>query len=203
MTVEQIKVGADNFSYLIYDRRGGSGALVDPSTDPTKALSRIRELGIELKYLINTHHHTDHTAENGTVLVETKAKLVASKEESKKIREKADILVSDGDQLDLGGVGMKFILTPGHTPGGICILVDEKYLITGDTLFIDDCGRCDLPGGSLKDMFDSLGRIRKMDPSLIVYPGHDYGPRKHDTLGNQIRSNKTLRVSDPEEFSKL
>ena len=104
-----------------------------------------------------------------------------------------DILVSDHTKLKLGQITLHFIHTPGHTPGSICIKVNNSAIITGDTLFIDDCGRTDLPGGSLIEMYNTLQKkILPLSNELIVYPGHDYGPKPFDTLGNQKNTNKTL-----------
>lgn len=97
-----------------------------------------------------------------------------------------------------------FLLTPGHTPGSICILVNNEAIITGDTLFIGDCGRTDLPGGNLTQMYNTLHyKIKSLPDHLIVYPGHNYGNKPFDTLGNQKLTNKTLVVKNLEEFSRL
>ena len=115
-----------------------------------------------------------------------------------------DQIVSDADILQLGTVPLTIIHTPGHTPGGICILVNKTALLTGDTLFIGDCGRTDLPGGDVSQMFHSLHeKIMKLPDELIVYPGHDYGNKPFDTLGNQKRTNKTLLESSLHKFSQI
>ena len=115
-----------------------------------------------------------------------------------------DIYVNDGFKLKLGNINLEFILTPGHTPGGICIIIDNKVILTGDTLFIGDCGRADLPGGDLHIMYSTLkNKIMLLSDSLIVYPGHDYGNKPYDTLGNQKKVNKTLNVKNFEDFSKI
>jgi glyoxylase-like metal-dependent hydrolase (beta-lactamase superfamily II) len=131
-------------------------------------------------------------------------KIVASKEDGKRLSVKPDVVVSDGNQLKVGNIVLSFLLTPGHTTGGICIIVDGKVLLTGDTLFIGDCGRTDLPGGSLKEMFRTLQeKIMTLPDDLIVYPGHDYGQKPFDSLGNQKRTNKTLRARTLKEFSLI
>lgn len=203
MVVRQIRTGRDNFSYLIHDRETLEAALVDPGFDASEALEIINDEGLDLKYVINTHHHGDHTASNGKVTRETGAKLVASREDGGNLMDKVDIHVWDGDELSLGCVPLRFLGAPGHTSGGLCIIVEDEFLITGDTMFIDDCGRCDLQGGSLADMFDTLQRIKALDDSLVVLPGHDYGPRPYDTLGNQKRTSGVLLARDLEEFSRL
>ena len=78
--------------------------------------------------------------------------------------------------------------TPGHTPGSVCYLADKK-LITGDTLFVGNIGRTDLPGGSPKIMSETLRRLKKLDENIEVYPGHDYGSKKHSTIGHEKKYN--------------
>ena len=160
---------------------------------------------MELEYIINTHYHIDHSGETKRVKnLYPLAKIVASNIDKTKPGMKVEIDVSDGDRLKLGGVSLDFILTPGHTPGGICIIVDNESLITGDTLFIGDCGRTDLSGGDLVQMYRTLNeKIMFLPDHLIVYPGHDYGDKPFDTLGNQKRTNKTLIAKNLNEFSKI
>lgn len=130
--------------------------------------------------------------------------MVASKEDGRRLPIRPDLEVTDGSQLMVGTIVLSFLLTPGHTPGGICIIVDGEALLTGDTLFIGDCGRTDLPGGDLEEMFQTLQKkIRTLSDNLIVYPGHDYGDKPFDTLGNQKRTNKTLKVKSLQEFSLI
>jgi hydroxyacylglutathione hydrolase len=117
---------------------------------------------------------------------------------------KPDIVVSDKSQLNIGKILVEFLLTPGHTPGGICIIVDNQAVLTGDTLFIGDCGRTDLPGGNLGLMYASLHeKILHLPDDFIVYPGHDYGNKPFDSLGNQKRTNKTLIAKTLKEFSAI
>ncbi len=186
MSPEQIRVGRDNFSYVIYCPESREAALVDPGFDASKALAFIDSKKLKLLYIINTHHHSDHTADNQRVKRECGSEILAPK--------------TDGETLLIGEVRLKFLLTPGHTPGDICMIVDDEALLTGDTLFIGDCGRTDLPGGSDAQMYDTLQKLKTLPDHLIVYPGHDYGPKPFDTLGNQKRVNKTLVASNLEEF---
>jgi len=203
MAVKQIRVGFDNFSYIIYCRASKKAAIVDPGYDASEAINFIVSEKFELLYIINTHHHSDHTSENQMIKRKfPNAKIVASKEDACNIYY-VDIFVSDEDKIKLGNIVLHFILTPGHTQGGICILVDNEALITGDTLFIDDCGRCDLPGANISYMFESLQKIKKLPDNLIVYPGHDYGNKPFDSLENQKKTNKTLLAKNLEQFSLI
>ncbi len=203
--IEQFKVGADNFSYIIYSTDTKEAAIVDPSYDASKTLNFIKQNNLNLKYIIITHYHFDHSKDIASIKKAfSSAKVVASELDGKKLNEKVDIFVKDGQKLSLGNIDLQFILTPGHTSGGICILVDNKAMITGDTLFIGDCGRTDLVDGNINQMFKSLQeKIKPLPDHIIVYPGHDYGDKPFDTLGNQKRKNKTLLARNIEEFSKI
>ncbi len=205
MTIEQIRIGFDNFSYVIYCQKTKKAAIVDPGYDSSKVIEFISSNNLELEYIINTHYHGDHTSENNRVKNYCPtAKIVASKADGQKLGLKVDLNVYDKDQLSLGNIILTFLLTPGHTPGGICIILDNEAILTGDTLFIGDCGRTDLPGGSLMQMYKTLQeKIISLPDHLIVYPGHDYGDKPFDTLGNQKQTNKTLLAKNLEEFSKI
>jgi hydroxyacylglutathione hydrolase len=205
MALKQLKVGFDNFSYVMYCPVHKKAALVDPGFDATAALDFISSNKLLLQYIIITHYHRDHSSEAKTVQKHNpSSKIVASKEDGNKLEIKTDVYVTDGSQLMLGDVTLDFLLTPGHTPGGICIIIDNIALLTGDTLFIGDCGRTDLPGGNLHDMFTTLHqKIMKLPDELLVYPGHDYGDKPFDSLGNQKRTNKTLLAKTLKEFSAI
>jgi glyoxylase-like metal-dependent hydrolase (beta-lactamase superfamily II) len=205
MTIEQIRTAFDNFSYVIYCSKTLEASIVDPSYDSSKALNFISFKKLNLKYIILTHYHSDHTADTLKIKESfPKVKIISSKSDGEKLGFDVNIYVSDNEELKLGIINLKFILTPGHTQGGICILVDNKAIITGDTLFIGDCGRTDLPGGNLEQMFNTLQeKIKSLPDNLIIYPGHDYGPKKFDTLGNQKKTNKVLLAKNLDEFSKI
>lgn len=205
MAIEQVKVGFDNFSYIIYCPIENKAAIVDPSYSASKTLDFLSSRQLELKYIINTHYHGDHISETQKIKNSIpSSQVVASALDGEKMGVKIGITVLDGDNLKLGKIKLDFILTPGHTPGGICIIVDNKAILTGDTLFIGDCGRTDLPGGDLNQMYKTLHvKIMNLPDHLIVYPGHDYGNKPFDTLGNQKRTNKTLLARNLDEFSEI
>jgi glyoxylase-like metal-dependent hydrolase (beta-lactamase superfamily II) len=203
MKIEQIRVGS-NFSYVIYCESTKQAVLVDPGYHADYAIKFISSHNLSLKYVINTHHHSDHTAESSRLKKTFKCKIIASGADKSNISSDVDLTVIDGEELMVGEVKLKFILTPGHTHDGLCIIAANEALLTGDTLFIGDCGRCDLPGSSLSQMFHTLqNKIKTLPDHLIVYPGHDYGDKPFDTLGNQKLTNKTLLVKTIEEFSKI
>jgi glyoxylase-like metal-dependent hydrolase (beta-lactamase superfamily II) len=125
------------------------------------------------------------------------AKLVAHKQ----ARVPRNLVVDDGDVLDVGEISIKVLYTPGHTPDGICLLVDGEKLLTGDTLFVGECGRTDLPGGNAKLLYESLfGKLLALDDKIEVYPGHDYGASVSSTIGAQRRTNYVLKPRSLKEF---
>jgi glyoxylase-like metal-dependent hydrolase (beta-lactamase superfamily II) len=197
MLFRQIQQHSDNFSYIIADETTREAAVVDSSFNAGEIIRVLKTERLTLKYVVNTHGHSDHTAGNTELLSVFNAKTVAHKLS----RINADIKVDDGDILRVGDVSIKVIYTPGHTPDGICLLVDNKKLLTGDTLFVGECGRTDLPGGNSRSLYDSLfNKLLKLDDAVEVYPGHDYGPKPSSTIGEQRRTNYVLQPRSPTEF---
>ena len=203
MSIKQFKISS-NFCYVVYCTKTKKSAIIDPSYNPSVALEFISSNDFKLEYIINTHHHSDHTASNQEIKKIFSAIVIASIADSPYINGGVEKVVNDSEEIKLGQVILKFLITPGHTPGGLCIIVDNEALLTGDTLFIGDCGRTDLPGGNLGQMYNTLNeKIKTLPDHLIIYPGHDYGHRPYDTLGNQKKTNKTLLAKNLEEFSKI
>jgi hydroxyacylglutathione hydrolase len=196
MFFRQIKHHGDNFSYVIADETTREAAVIDPSFNTEAIIQIIKTHNFQLKYIINTHGHVDHTAGNQQLQKMFNAKIVAHK----KSKINKHISVEDGDSLKIGKTTIKFIHTPGHTPDSICLLVNGK-LLTGDTLFVGECGRIDLPDGSAEDMYNSLfNKILKLTDEIEVYPGHDYGEHPYSTIGKERRTNYTLEKRTLEEF---
>jgi hydroxyacylglutathione hydrolase len=196
MLFKQIKYRGDNFSYIIADETSREAAIVDPSLNQDVLMKLIKDQKLKLNYIIDTHGHGDHTAGNDDLKRASGAKIVAHK----KSDVRKDVSVEDGDILKLGKITIKVIHTPGHTPDSISLLVDGKIL-TGDTLFIGECGRTDLPGANPTDMYNSLfDKLGKLDDKIEVYPGHDYGPKPSSTIGEQKRTNYVLEKRTLEEF---
>jgi hydroxyacylglutathione hydrolase len=196
MLLKQIKQHGDNFSYIIADDATNEAAVIDPSFNADAIIRIAINNQLNVKYVFDTHHHGDHTADNAKIKSEFGAKIVAH-ELSNVSRE---ISVVDGDTFNLGKIIIKIIHTPGHTPDSICLLADGK-LFTGDTLFVGECGRTDLSSGSPEDMYRSLfHKLMKLDDNIEVYPGHDYGAKPHSTIGAEKRTNYTLQKRTIDEF---
>lgn len=196
MFFKQVIQRGDNFSYIIADDTTKEAAVVDPSFNADAIIRILRDQNLNVKYIINTHDHSDHTASNEDFRSNFGAKVVAHK----LAYVNKDVSVVDGEVIRVGEIVIKVIHTPGHTQDSICLLVDDK-LLTGDTLFIGECGRTDLPGGSAEDMYHSLfGKLMKLDDNIKVYPGHDYGPKPYSTIGVERRTNYTLQKRAVDEF---
>jgi len=197
MFFKQIRQGGDNFSYIVADETSCDAAIVDSSFNAGELAGVIKAQKFSLKYVINTHGHSDHTAGNLELRSMFGAQIVASNLS----RVRHDLGVDDGDTLEVGKVRVAVIHTPGHTPDSICLLVNGQKLLTGDTLFVGECGRTDLAGGDSKAMYDSLfNKLTKLGDEVEVYPGHDYGPRPYSTIGEEKRSNYVLQPRSLEEF---
>jgi len=196
---KQIKHHGDNFSYIIADEASTEAAVVDPSYNADEIIRTMQRLNLTTKYTINTHQHSDHVAGNQEIKVRSGAKIVAHR----LAKTEKDIGVVDGDILKLGSVTLEVLHTPGHSPDSICLLT-EKKLLTGDTLFVGECGRTDLPGGSSKDMYHSLfDKLMKLDGDVEVYPGHDYGIASHSTIEAEIKTNYTMEKRTLDEFMEF
>jgi glyoxylase-like metal-dependent hydrolase (beta-lactamase superfamily II) len=193
---KQIKQRGDNFSYIIADEVTKEAAVVDPSFNADTIIRMLKDQNLKVICVINTHHHGDHTAGNEDFRSDFGAKVVAHRLSNVD----KDVSVDDGDVIKVGGVTLKVIHTPGHSQDSICLLAENK-LLTGDILFVGECGRTDLPGGSATDMYHSLfDKLMKLDDRIEVYPGHDYGSKPHSTIGAERRTNYTLEKRTLEEF---
>jgi hydroxyacylglutathione hydrolase len=197
MFFRQVQQHGDNFSYILADETTGEAAVVDSSYNAGEIIRVLKAENLKLKYVINTHGHSDHTAGDQELVSIFDAKIVAHKLSSIN----ADVMVNDGDTINIGSILVKVIYTPGHTSDSICLLVDNKKLLTGDTLFVGECGRTDLPGGNSKSMYKSLfHKLLKLNDDVEVYPGHDYGLKPASTIGSERRSNYTLEPRSIDEF---
>ena len=144
--------------------------------DPGGGLKRIlKEIGeAKLKYIVLTHCHWDHFLAAPKLKKVTSAKILIHEDEKDFIKFEVDQFLKEGEEIKFGGDSLKIIHTPGHTKGSICLLGDN-FIFTGDTIFEDGYGRTDLPGGSQKDLENSLKKLKQiLKPGIKIYPGHGH-----------------------------
>jgi len=197
MKVYQIEVGnMQNFTYILEDEDTDDAIVLDPSWDIEEIQKVIEKNNLTVKYIVNTHHHFDHTIGNEALVKITDAKIIQHNASTLK----NDMTVSDGDKIKFGNSEITVFHTPGHSKDSICLVGDGK-IFSGDTLFVGNCGRVDLPGGSAKELYHSLfDIICKMDEKLDLYPGHNYGSLSSSTLGKEKKTNFVLQPRTEQEF---
>ncbi len=197
MKVYQISVGPiQNFSYIVEDESTREAIVIDPSWDLDKIIQIIEEQNLNPKYIVNTHWHDDHTRGNEELSAELSIKIVQHNESELN----NDMTVSDGDSIKFGCSELVVYHTPGHSKDSICLVGDGK-IFSGDTLFVGNCGRIDLPGGSSRELYHSLfDVISNLDDGLIMYPGHDYGSSQTSTIGNEKMTNPVMQKITEEDF---
>lgn len=190
MFIEQRVIGSmQNFGYLIGDPVTRTAAVIDPSFDARVLQKAAAENGYTIDLIFNTHHHPDHIFDNERLADETSAKVAAHR--LSLVRK--DVVLEDGQIVPVGELKVKVVHTPGHSPDSCCYIV-AGHVFTGDCLFVGDCGRVDLPGSSVEEMYDSLfNKVRKMDDDLVVCPGHHYGRTPRSTIGQEKRTNYVLQ----------
>ena len=218
LIVEQIQIGPmQNFAYLIGDKATREVVVIDPAWDIEGLLNFVDERDYTLKGALVTHYHPDHcggsfghnVVEGVAALLERHAlPIYANEHEVAGVQKvtgvsKTDLKsVSSGDKLGVGDIEIEFLHTPGHTPGSQCFRV-KHTLISGDTLFIDGCGRVDLPGSNSEDMFNSLRKLSELPDETILLPGHNYSAVAHATMGDTKRTNAYMRINNLESWKMM
>lgn len=216
--LEQIECGPmQNFVYLVGSRATREVAIVDPAWEVEGLLERVAELDLTPVAALVTHYHPDHVGGKmfgqsipglSDLLERRGMKVYAQRSEADGVRKVTGISESDlvrvdpDDTLRLGNVEVRFLHTPGHTPGSQCFLVRDA-LVSGDTLFIRGCGRVDLPGSDPDQMYDSLRRLASLPDQTVVLPGHNYAEISQSTLASEKRQNPYLRISSKEMWRQM
>ena len=194
-----------NFIYLLGDPATREAAVVDPGWEIPTILATVQQDGYRLTQVFVTHAHFDHVMGLGELLNAVDLPVYVHREEAPALTIDPSNLksVRSGEVVRVGTVPVTLLHTPGHTPGSQCLLVDDR-LVSGDTLFIRGCGRCDLPGGDPRALFESLtGTLKKLDDHTVLYPGHNYADIPTSTLAEEKRANPFLRIETLQEFRGL
>jgi glyoxylase-like metal-dependent hydrolase (beta-lactamase superfamily II)/rhodanese-related sulfurtransferase len=188
-------------SYLLGCEETCAAALIDPELSQ---LDRYRTLsakhGLRVHYLIDTHTHADHFSATRQLAAELKVPVVMHRASPAPF---VDLRLEGGEMLAIGRLRLQALHTPGHTADSMCLSVADR-VFTGDTLLIGATGRTDLPSGDAGSLYDSLfGSLLKLDPTLMVFPAHEYKGRSHTTLGAELAANPRLQKSDRGAFIEM
>lgn len=218
LIIEQIPVGPmQNFAYLVGSRSTREVAVVDPAWDIDGLLKFINERDYKLVAALVTHYHPDHCGGSfgsnsvtgvAELLAANPVRIYAHKLEAEGLKKVTGISDSDikkvesGDKLKIGDVEVEFLHTPGHTPGSQCFMI-KRALVSGDTLFVDGCGRVDLPGSNSEDMFHSLQKLAALPDDTLLLPGHNYSQVPHATMEETKRINTYMRIDSLESWKMM
>ena len=198
MRIEQLFDHATStYSYLLWDEKTKQAALIDSVKEQlTRDIKFIKQLGLELKYTLETHIHADHVTGSGPLRDEFTSQAAVHKNSESDC---ADILLSDGDILKLGEQSIDVIYTPGHTNTDISYRI-EGALFTGDALLINGCGRTDFQSGDASELYHSITKkMFTLDDETIVYPGHDYNGFTASNIGREKTFNPRLGNNKTEQ----
>jgi hydroxyacylglutathione hydrolase len=207
-----------NFMYLIGDPASRRALIVDPAWNVGDLIAAAEGDGYQVAGALVTHYHPDHVGGDlfglsieglATLLTRCAVPVYVNKHEADGLKVVTGVSdsdlrkVDDGDTLTLGDFEIRFLHTPGHTPGSQCFLIGDR-LVAGDTLFVQGCGRVDLPGGDAEALYHTLtGKLAKLPAGTVLYPGHHYGPTPTSTIGDELRDNVYLRMGSLADWLRL
>lgn len=191
---------SSTYTYLIADPATREAALVDPVLEQVdRDLALLSELGLTLTWVLETHVHADHVTAAGLLRERTGARTAASAVGAPCV----DRQLADGDLVEVGGVSITALATPGHTDDGISFKVGD-FVLTGDTLLVRGCGRADFQNGSPESLYDSITNVLFALPDdTVVLPGHDYKGFTTTTIGEEKRFNPRIAGKDKAEFTAI
>lgn len=202
-TIHQLELGPmENFVYLIHDHASGRAAVVDPAWEVSRVLELAAREGVRITDILLTHSHHDHINGIEDVLSRHDAQLHLLKPEAEFWGRHLNLptLHQGGDVINLGDTSIRVLHTPGHTPGSTCYQLGNE-VITGDTLFVFGCGRCDLKGGDPNRMYDTLRHlVHDLPPDTVIRPGHNYANHTTSTVAEQVEGNPFLHFTDVDAF---
>jgi hydroxyacylglutathione hydrolase len=192
----------ENFVYLVEDISTKCAAVIDPAWDVPRLFNLAEKRGVTITDILLTHSHHDHINGVEKMLDKYDAELHLSHAEAAFCG--TDLgkpsLHYGGDTIQLGKTEIEILHTPGHTPGSVCYRIDDQ-LVTGDTMFVFGCGRCDFNGGDPEVMFDTLRHLKEtLSGSTVIHPGHNYAVTPTTTMEDQIQGNPFMHFDSRNDF---
>jgi hydroxyacylglutathione hydrolase len=206
-----------NFVYAIGDRTTGECLLVDPAYAVDDVIAAVTADGMTVQGVLATHYHPDHVGGSmmgyaiegiAALLERVDCPIHVQRDEVPWVQRTTGVgedhlaIHDPGDVVRVGSIDVTLMHTPGHTPGSQCFQVRGR-LISGDTLFLDGCGRTDLPGSNSEDMYYSLQKLAALPPSTVVFPGHQYSPPPSATLESIRQSNYVFRPKSADQWMQM
>lgn len=207
----------ENFIYLIGDKETRECVVIDPAWDISGILKIIEQDGMKLTGALATHYHQDHIGGDifgfqiqglPELMAQAPCKVHVHKLEAEGVQKVTGLSQNDlvchesGDTLKVGDIDIHLLHTPGHTPGSMCYRLKDA-LVSGDTLFLQGCGRVDLPGGNSEQMYETITtRFQSLPDNMVLFPGHAYGG-EHAPMGEVRKTNSMLRVKDLTTWKRL
>ncbi|MCP4203470.1 MAG: MBL fold metallo-hydrolase [bacterium] len=207
-----------NFMYLLGDVESRRAFIVDPAWDVQSLIDTAQADGYEIAGALVTHYHPDHVGGDlfglsveglGKLLEHKAVPVYVNKNEADGLKvvtglSEGDLRRVESDEtLELGRIPIRCLHTPGHTPGSQCFLIGDR-LVAGDTLFVQGCGRVDLPGGDPEQMYESLTqKLAKLPPETVLFPGHHYGPTETSTIADELENNAYLKIDSLDDWRRM
>lgn len=200
MIFEQVSTGGCQ-SYLVGCDQSCAAALIDPEVSQIdRYLALAARDGLRIRFLIDTHTHADHFSATRQLARQLDVPVVMHRAS---IAHTVDMRVDDGEMVVVGKLRLRVLHTPGHTSDSMCLVVEDR-VFTGDTLLIGATGRTDLPTGDPEALYDSLfNQVLRLDPSLMVFPAHDYQGRGHSTIAHELAHNPRLARRERDAFVEM
>jgi len=192
---------SSTYTYIISSGKGREALVIDPVIENTDEYIKILEsLELRLTKVIDTHIHADHITGLNELNKRTNCtRIMGEKSKSEVI----DLMIKDGEKIEIENIKLQAIYTPGHTDCSYSYLMNDR-VFTGDTLLINSTGRTDFQSGNSHDAYDSLfNRLLKLPEKTLVYPAHDYNGKKNSTIENEKNNNPRLQVSSKEEYAEI
>ena len=192
---------SSTYTYIISSGEGREALVIDPVIENTDEYIKILEsLELKLVKVIDTHIHADHITGLNELNKRTNCtRIMGEKSKSEVI----DLMIKDGEKIEIENIKLQAIYTPGHTDCSYSYLMNDR-VFTGDTLLINSTGRTDFQSGNSHDAYDSLfNRLLKLPEKTLVYPAHDYNGKKNSTIKNEKNNNPRLQVSSKEEYAEI
>ena len=204
--LKQLELGPmQNFIYLVGDPQTREAAVVDPGWEVPKILKALEQDGYRATKVFISHAHFDHIMGLNDLLKAVDVPVYIHHTEAPLLKVEGENLkpLKGGETVHVGRVPITVIHTPGHTPGSQCLLVHGR-LLSGDTLFVKSCGRCDLPGGDPTTLYESLSKkLKRLDDETILCPGHNYADVPTSRLGDEKRANPFLASPSLQDFLRM